>query len=274
MWIAVTRPVSASLARCELTHLAREPIDVARATAQHAAYEQALRSLGATLVRVSPAPELPDAVFVEDTAVVLDEVAVVTRPGAPSRAAETPAVASVLAAYRTVCSMEAPATLDGGDVLRLGRTLHVGRSSHPHHTHHTHHPLHTNRTNQAGIDQLERFVAPFGYQVVPVEFTGCLHLKSAVTALADDLLLLNPAWVSASSFPGREAVLVDDREPHGANALRFAGTILYPSHCPRTCDRLVDRDLHVVVTDCSELAKAEGAVTCCSLIFEASPSAE
>ena len=122
MLIAVTRPVSASLAQCELTHLSRAPIDVARATAQHVKYESTLVSLGATIVRVAPAAELPDAVFIEDTAIVLDEIAVLTRPGAPSRRAEIEAVAAVLTRYRRVHAMTAPATLDGGDVLRLGRT--------------------------------------------------------------------------------------------------------------------------------------------------------
>jgi dimethylargininase len=258
MLIAVTRPVSPSLPQCELTHLAREPIDVTRATTQHAAYERLLSSLGATMVGVPAAPELPDAVFIEDTAIVLDEVAVITRPGAPSRRAEPAAVASVLAAYRPLHAMQAPATLDGGDVLRVGRTLYVGRSG---------------RTNDPGIEQLRSFVAPSGYQVVPVEFTGCLHLKSAVTALADDLLLLNPAWVSSAVFPSCDAVFVDDREPHGANALRAAGTIIYPSQFPRTCERLIDRGLRVATTDCTELAKAEGAVTCCSLLFEANQAA-
>jgi len=257
MLIAVTRPVSASLAQCELTNRAREPIDVARATTQHAAYEQLLGSLGATIVVVSAAPELPDAVFIEDTAIVLDEIAVLTRPGAPSRRAESAAVASVLAGYRPVHTMNAPATLDGGDVLRLGRTLHVGRSS---------------RTNQHGIEQLRSFVAPFGYRVVPVRFTGCLHLKSAVTALADDLVLLSPGWVSAAAFPACEVLIVDDREPDAANALRIVDTIIYPSQFPRTCDRLIERGLRVVTTDCSELTKAEGAVTCCSLIFDATPA--
>jgi len=254
MWIAITRPVSPSLARCELTYLAREPIDVARAAAQHAGYEDLLRSLGATVVAVSAAPECPDAVFIEDTAVVLDELAVITRPGAPSRRPETAPVASALAAYRPVHSLAAPATLDGGDVLQLDHTLYVGRWG---------------RTNEHGIEQLRTVVAPFGYKVVPVEFTGCLHLKSAVTALADGLLLLNPACVAAASFPDCEAVAVDEREPAAANALRVEGTVVFPSHFPRTRDRLVERGLRVALTDCSELAKAEGGVTCCSLILSA-----
>ena len=255
MTIAVTRPVSRSFEQCELTHLGREPLDVSRATEQHAAYERLLRRLGATIVRVPAAHESPDAVFVEDTAVVLDEIAVITRPGADSRRTEPAAVAAALTAYRPLRSMSGPATLDGGDVLRIGRTLYVGRSG---------------RTNEHGIEQLRRFAEPFGYNVVPVEFSGCLHLKSAATAVGDVLLLLNPAWVSAAAFPGCEAMSVDDREPHAANALRVAGSVVYPSQHPRTRDRIVARGLRVEETDCSELAKAEGAVTCCSLIFDAS----
>lgn len=255
MLIALTRPVSPSLAQCELTHLSREPIDVARATAQHADYEHLLSSLGATVLRVAAAPGLPDAVFIEDTAVVLDEFAVITRPGAQSRRDESAAVALALAAYRPVHWLNALATLDGGDVLQLGLTLYVGRSG---------------RTNEHGIEQLRDLVAPLGYRVVPVEFTGCLHLKSAVTTLAADLLLLNPAWVSAAAFPDCQALFIDDREPYAANALRIADTILYPSQFPRTRERLIERGLRVATVDCSELAKAEGAVTCCSLVFEAS----
>lgn len=253
MWIAVTRPVSPSLARCELTHLAREPIDVARAAEQHAAYEDLLRALGATIVRAPSAPDFPDAVFVEDTAIVLDEVAVITRPGAPSRQGETVSVAPLLAAYRKVRAIAPPGTLDGGDVLRFGRTLYVGRSK---------------RTNDPAIEQLRNLVAPFDYRVVPVEFVGCLHLKSAVTAVADDLLLTNPDWVSPDTFPRCEMLHVDPDEPYGANALHIGGTVIYPSQYPRTCELLVRRGLRVLTTDTWELAKAEGAVTCCSLVFE------
>ena len=257
MLIAITRPVSPTLAHCELTHLAREPIDAARATAQHAAYEHLLSALGATVVRVPAAPELPDAVFVEDTAVVLPEIGLITRPGAPRRQLETPAVAALLAKFRSLCFLTPPATLDGGDVLQLGRSLYVGRST---------------RTNEAGIEQLQTIVAPLDYRVVPIEFTGCLHLKSAVTRIGDDLLLLNPAWVSSTNFESVETVPIDPREPYAANALRIGGTVIHPAQFPRTRERLVDRGLDVVSIDCSELAKAEGAVTCCSLLLDA-PSA-
>jgi dimethylargininase len=257
MLITVTRPVSVSLARCELTHLERQSIDVARAEAQHAEYERRLGELGATVVRAPAAHHLPDAVFIEDTAVVLDELAILTRPGASSRRDETGPVGEILARFRPLQSLEAPATLDGGDVLRLDRTLHVGRSE---------------RTNAAGIEALERMTAPFGYRVEPVAFSGCLHLKSVVTELADHLLLTHPGWISASAFPDHETIAIDEREPYGANALRVGGSILYPSQYPRTRDRLASRGLRVSCVDCTELAKAEGALTCCSLLFEVSGS--
>lgn len=252
--IAITRPVSASLARCELTHITREPIDVMRAIAQHSAYEALLDSLGADIVRAPAAPLFPDAVFVEDIAIVLDEVAVMTCPGAKSRRGESDGVAAVLREYRSLVSMRSPATLDGGDVLRLDRTLFVGRSS---------------RTTDDGIAQLRALVAPHDYEVVAVEFSGCLHLKSAVTAIGDWRLLLNPGWVPAAAFPGAGVVEVDPGEPHGANALLINDAVVHSSQFPRTGERLVADGLRVEPIDYSEFAKAEGGVTCCSLILDA-----
>ena len=252
--IALTRPVSLSLAACELTHLAREPIDIPRATAQHGAYERVLRSLGATIARVPAAPESPDAVFIEDTAIVLDEVAVITRPGAAVRRGETSPVAAILGGYRPLLSIESPATIDGGDVLTLGRVLYVGRSS---------------RTSDEGIAQLRRLLAPFDYHVEPVELAGCLHLKSAVTSPADGLLLLNPEWVAPDQFPGYEAMTIDPSEPYAANTIRIGGALVCAAAYPRTLDALSGRGFDIETVDCSELAKAEGALTCCSLIFEA-----
>ena len=249
---ALTRPVSPTLADCELTHLARVPIDVVRAAEQHAVYESLLQSLGATVVQVSAAPSLPDAVFIEDTAVVLDEIAVITWPGAEARRGEVPAVADALAQYRRTVSIEAPGTLDGGDVLRAGRTLFVGRSS---------------RSNDQGIEQLRSLLSPYDYTVVPVEFSGCLHLKSAATLVAEGMVLLNSAWVSRAVFHGCETIVVDAHEPYGANALPVDGTLIYGVQFPRTAELLASNGLRVVPVDLTELAKAEGAVTCCSLIF-------
>jgi len=250
--IAVTRPVSDTIANCELTHLARQPIDLDRARAQHRAYEQALEDAGCTIVRVEAAPDLPDAVFVEDAAVVLPEIAIITRPGAPLRRKETPPVAAVLGRYREMVAVEAPATLDGGDVLVLGRRVYVGRSR---------------RTSGRGVAQLQSMLTRYGYEVVAVEVASCLHLKSAATAIAADRLLVNPAWVAVDAFAGAGLLSI---EPHAANVLRAGQTLVYPSAFPRTRDKLVRAGYHVREVEVSELAKAEGAVTCCSVMFDAS----
>ncbi len=253
MLLAITRAVSASLAACELTHLPRRPIDVERAVAQHGAYEAALTDLGVRVVRAAPAPELPDAVFIEDTALVLDEVAILTRPGAPSRRAETAGVAASLAPYRPLRHLTAPATLDGGDVLCLGREVFVGESS---------------RSNGEGIAQLQTALEPHGYRVIATPFRGCLHLKSAVTAVGERRLLVNPAWISPERFPGYDAIAVDPGEPAAANALLVDAAVIYPAHFPRTAARLSARRVPLQLVECDELAKAEGGVTCCSLLFD------
>lgn len=251
-WLALTRAVSPTLADCELTHLDRAPIDVARAEAQHAAYEDALRLLGCEVRRVPAAPDNPDAVFIEDTAVVLDEVAIITRPGAESRRTEVEPVATALAAYRPLHRIAAPGTIDGGDVMVVGSAIYVGR---------------TRRTNDDGIAQLRAAVAPHGYRVIAVEVTGCLHLKSAVTALDHDTVLCNPAWVDPTAFAPKAAALVADDEPNAANVVRVGERLLAASAYPRTNEMLSQRGYSVVTVPADELAKAEGAVTCCALLL-------
>jgi dimethylargininase len=248
---ALTREISPAIVRCELTHLARVPIDLDRAHAQHAAYERALGALGCTVERLEAGDEMPDSVFIEDTAVVFDELAIVTRPGAESRRGETEAVAQALHPHRAVVYIEPPATIDGGDVLTIGRSVFVGASR---------------RTNAAAVQQTQRVLAPFGYRVAEVRVEGCLHLKSAVTALDDETLLINPDWVPLDVFGSFRTVRVHRLEPAGANILRVGSKLLYAAAFPRTCDALVTRGYHVGTVDVSELAKAEGAVTCCSLI--------
>ena len=256
MPIALTRPVSASLAQCELTYLTRTPIDIDRARRQHHAYEQALRQLGCRVVGMPEAPDLPDAVFVEDLALVLDEVGVLTRPGAASRRPEASAVEETLGRYRSIRRIEAPGTLEGGDILRLGRRIFVGRSG---------------RSNEEGIQQLQALGAEFGYAVQAVAVHGCLHLKSAVTDIAPDRLLINPAWVAPEAFEGWAWTAVAQGEDHAANALRIGDGLIYPGGFPRTLDTLNRLGLQVHGVDVSEIQKAEGAVTCCSLVFEERP---
>ena len=256
MIVAVTRAVSPALAECELTHQVREPIDVAKAVAEHAVYEETLRSCGATIVHAPAEPALPDAVFVEDAALVFAETAVMTRPGAPVRRREVESIAKVLSAYRPLFAIQPPGTLDGGDVLAVGRTIYVGLSS---------------RTNHNGLAQLETLLREWGYEVIPVPVTGCLHLKSAVTQVADHLLLINAHWVRPECFASIDIMTVAPSEPAGANALRIGTAVIYPTHHPETAERLDRAGVRVVPVPCTELAKAEGGVTCCSVVFEAEP---
>lgn len=253
MLTAITRAVSRRITECELTHVARTPIDLSAARAQHAEYERALDQLGVRVIALPELPELPDSVFVEDVALVLDEVAILTRPGAASRRPEVEAMAEALAPFRPLRRLEAPATLDGGDVLRLGRTLYVGRTS---------------RTSDEGIDALRALVAPFGYEVRAVEVAGALHLKTAVTQVSADWILVNPEWVDAHRFEGYDALTVDPGEPFAANAVMANGGVIHSTAFPRTQAMLRAHGLRVVGVDASELAKAEGGVTCCSLLFD------
>jgi dimethylargininase len=250
--IALVRPVSDAMERCELTHLDRAPIDVALARRQHATYVETLRRLGCDVHELPAAPELPDSVFVEDTAVVLDDVAVITRPGAASRRPEVGPVADALARWRPCVPIEAPGTVDGGDVLQVGRDLYVGR---------------TPRSSDAGIAQLAAAVAPYGHRVIAVDVRGCLHLKSAVTLVGPDTLLLNDAWVDRAVWPGMRCIAVAEGESEAANALAVGEAVLSPSAFPRTHSRLAAAGLTVVTVDASEVRKAEGGVTCCSVIF-------
>ena len=249
--LAVTRPVPRSLMDCQLTHLHRVSIDIMVARAQHAEYERTLAALGCEIVQVAAADALPDSVFVEDAAIVLDEIAIITRPGAASRRQETAAVATTLGAFRQLQFLSEPATLDGGDVLRLGRVLYVGLGT---------------RTNSAGVQQLADVVSPYGYDVRTVRVDGCLHLKSAVTEVAAGVVVINPEWVDGQMFPDHAIMEVDPSEPAAANVLRLGDTVIGPAAHPRTNAR-VSSVARVLTVDVSELAKAEGAVTCCSLVF-------
>lgn len=251
--VAITRAVSSALERCELTHLERRKMDMSLARSQHAAYEQALRDAGCDVRQLQEQPELADSVFVEDTVIMLDNVAVLTRPGAESRRGETESMAAALAPFREIRRIEAPATLDGGDVLLLDRVLYVGASA---------------RSNTEGVEQLARLVAPFDYRVQAVPLHGCLHLKSAVTQVASGLLLFNPDWVEARHFPGYRTIAVDPAEPFAANSVWVGNRLLYSASFPRTADLLRRAGIDVHPLDMSETEKAEGGVTCCSVIFD------
>jgi dimethylargininase len=250
--IALLREVSPTLSACELSFLARAPIDVERARAQHAHYAAELTALGSSIEWLAPLPENPDAVFVEDTAVVLPEVAVITRPGVASRRSEVQSVAASLAGHRPLKRIVAPGSLEGGDVVRIGRNLYVGVSG---------------RSNSAGIEQLRAALAPFGYRVASVAMRDCLHLKSAVTFIPPDIVLVNRAWVDPNVFDARTVIEVDDGEPFAANTLTVAGVTLMSAAFPRTEQRLRQAGLATRALDVSELQKAEAALSCMSLML-------
>jgi len=254
MLLAITRPPTAALDRCALTHLEREPIDIPKAIGQHRQYEALLARLGAEVVSLAPEPELPDAVFVEDVAVVLDEVAVITRPGAASRLPEVASVERRLAAYRPLLRIEAPGTLDGGDVMRVDRALYVGRSS---------------RTNDAGIAQLISVVGPFGSAVRPVAVTGCLHLKSACSHLGEGLVLVNREWIDAEALDGVALLDVPPAHHGSANSFLVGGTVVMAAGFPETATLVRATGRAVETVDLSELRKAEAGGSCMSLVFEA-----
>ena len=252
MLTAITRKISPAINRCELTHLERQSIDYEKAVSQHENYEDILRNIGVKVISLPAEADLPDSVFVEDAAIVLDEVAVITRPGAESRRAETTTITAALTPFRQLTFIHSPATLDGGDVLVIDKTIYIGISS---------------RSSWAGIQQIQAILSDFGYKVKGVDICGCLHLKSAVTRVSDELLLINPAWVEKNLFPEMGLIEIDPGEAYAANAMQVGHQLIYPKSFPKTLTIIEQAGLDVIPLDVSEIAKAEGAVTCCSLIF-------
>ena len=250
--IAITRPVSPNINDCELSFHARQPIDVHKAIAQHADYENCLSGLGLKVVSLHPEPDLPDAVFVEDPAVVVDEVAIISIMGAPSRRPETESLVSALSRYRPIKRLITPATLEGGDVMRVGRRIFVGR---------------TQRTNQEGFRQFCQILSDYGYQVESVAVNGCLHLKSACSYVGNNSILINRALVDSKAFQDFQLIDVAEGEEAGTNALAIGDVVIMPASFPNTRALLERRGFRVQTIDLSELQKAEAGVTCTSLIF-------
>ena len=254
MLTAITRAVSPAIVNCELTFVARQPIDLAKAEAQHHAYQQLLEKLGARVISLPAEPELPDSMFVEDPAIVLDELAIILPLGTASRRPEAASIAEALAKFRKLERVRLPGTVEGGDVFCVGRRLFAGLSS---------------RTNAEGIRQLASILAPYGYEVVSVAVSGCLHLKSAVTCIGRNTLLGNRGWFDTKAFSGFEWIDVAPEEPDAANALALVGTVIFPASFPRTRGLLEARGFGVTPLDISELQKAESGLTCSSLLFDA-----
>src|SRR5260370_10246007 len=255
MLTAITRAVSPAIVNCEVSFIDRKPIDLAMAQEQHHAYEKLLGKGGARVIALPAEPDLPDSMLVEDPAIVLDELALILPLGTATRRREARSLAQALAAFRKLEYVSLPGTLEGGDVLRIDRKLFVGLSR---------------RSNAEGIRQLATILAQHNYEVIAVPVTGCLHLKSAVTHLGRNTLLANRTWFGTPPLAGHEWIDVDPAEPHAANALPLADTIIFPASVPRTRARIEQRGFHVTPLDISELQKAESGLTCSSLLFDAS----
>jgi len=253
---AITRAVSPALANCEISFIERRPINLEKARQEHRAYEKLLEKHGARVISLPAEPTLPDSMFVEDPAIVLDEVAVIMPLGTASRRPEAVSLALALAKYRKLEYVALPGLMEGGDILRIGKKIFAGLSS---------------RTNAEGIRQLEALLKPHGYAVIGVPVTGCLHLKSAVTYLGADTLLANRTWFDPAPFTGYQWIDVAPEEPHAANALALGGIVIFPASFPRTRARLEARNFQVAPLDISELQKAESGLTCSSLLFEVLP---
>ena len=254
MLTAITRKVSSALANCELSFIERKPIDMEKARAQHQAYEALLAKLGANVISLPEDPELPDSMFVEDPAVVLDEIAIICSLGTASRRKEAPAIAVALEKFRPLAHIKLPGTLEGGDVLRVGKKVFVGFTA---------------RSNPEGIRQLAVILDHYGYDLTAVPVTGCLHLKSAVTCLGPNTLLANRHWFDAKRFPGFDWVDVDPGEPHAGNALLIKDNVIFPASFPKTLANIQSKGFKVLPLDISELQKAESGLTCSCLLFNA-----
>ena len=248
----LTRLPSPHMAKAELTHLERVPIDMVLAQEQHRAYRTALSATGAEIVALPALDSHPDCTFVEDVLISLPELSILTRPGAVSRQGEVQAVAMALPVDRPSHQISAPGTLDGGDVLWIGKTLFVGLST---------------RTNRDGIAQLTSAVRPHGYNVEVVTVPGALHLKTAVTALSGDLLLINPNWVDQNAFSDWHRIQVDQSEPFSGNSLSIDGNIFMQASHQKTAAKVLAQGCNLELIDISEFAKAEAGLTCLSVLL-------
>jgi dimethylargininase len=252
--LALTHLPSPNMADCLRMNADGPAIDHKVALRQHAEYRDLLTRCGATVHTLETNSCFPDCVFIEDTAIVLDELAILCSMGHPARRGEPAGVEPQLRRHRDVRRIQLPATIDGGDVLRVGRRLLVGIS---------------NRTNAAGAEALSDIVRRFGYHVEPVAVNGCLHLKTACTALPDGRLLVNQAWLDAKALGRREIIPVAPDEPDAANVALVGNVVCTTAAHPQTADRIRDLGFRVETVNLSEFAKADGCATCLSLLFNA-----
>ena len=252
VFTAVTRGISPNMASCELTYRLREEIDLQKANYQLAHYRDLLRRWDVNLLTIPASESYPDCCFVQDTAVVLDEVCIIASMGAGSRRGEVSEVERLVSPFRKIKPILPPATLDGGDVVQVGKRLFVG---------------HSKRTNARGIAALSTIVEPFGYVVVPVKVDGGLHLTTGCGVVNEETVLLNPHWVDAEAFRGLRRLTVPDEEPWAANTIHVNNFVCIEEGAPRTIELVEPYTRCIETLDISEFRKAEGSLSCLSLIF-------
>lgn len=253
MKIAFINKPTQAIEDCELTFIDRDAVHLQKALEQHANYANALTRAGLNVVSLDVNTESPDAAFIEDVAIILDEVAIVTSMGTPSRRPEVESISEKIAPYRDIIHrIQLPATIEGGDVLQVGKKVFVGHSS---------------RTNQNGIKALTELLNPHGYQVIPVSVHGCLHLKTGVTALNEDTFVVNPNWVDTSFFKDNLLIEVIENEPFAANVLRIDEKLIVNAASPMTAEKIHKAGFSFEMVNISEFSKAEAGLTCMSLIF-------
>ena len=250
---AITHKVSPRIAQCEVTFIDRSPINLRLAVRQHDDYCDALKKLGVIVKELSENESYPDSCFLEDTAIVVDELAIICSMGVSSRRGETRLIERELSKYREIAHISLPATIEGGDVLRLGKKIFVGQSS---------------RTNLKGVEELARILESYGYSVLQVRTKGSLHLKSACTAIDEETLFVNPDWVELDAFRGFNLLYTPPEEPWSANLLRVGTTVCVQAGFPRALELIERVAERIEVIDISELRKAEAGLTCSSIIFE------
>ena len=250
---ALLHTVSPNLNECVLTHLKRTPIDIDLARKQHRAYRDFLKKHHIDVVELNENNELADSVFIEDTAIIFHEVAIIAQMGVASRRREIPPVEAQLIKDRRINKIQAPAIVEGGDVLQIGNKVFVG---------------HSKRTNVAGINSLTTILSRFNYEVVPVSVKNALHLKTACTAVNNRTLLVNPHWVDLRQFAEFNVITIAEDEPWAANALRIGDTVCMHKGFPHTIQIMEDLGFKVETLDISEFIKAEAGLTCLSLLYD------
>jgi dimethylargininase len=250
--LAIVRDLPDTFDRAIQPSAAAPSIDVELAREQHRLYCRALEHAGLSLIRLAADDRFPDCCYVEDTAIVVGEKAVIAAPGAASRRGETVAVEAALRDYKQLHRIEAPATLDGGDVLSIDKRIYVGLSG---------------RTNEGSVEQLEAILSRGTYEIIPVEVHDILHLKSACTHLGGDVITWLSGHLDDHAFARYTKIVVPAEEAHAANCLSVNGVVLVPAGAPSTRAKIEEAGFETIELDISESRKAGGGLTCSSIIL-------